>query len=505
MIPPDVSRRGAFGAAVLGIASTGFTAKGQANTGAPDAAPHSFSAVNVFDNLTSAQRRAVKSGVPVPLLVEAIEEIANAVGQAGGALFLPAGLYDFRRQFNLHPLCWLVGEGAPWPQATYNPGRARASGVVIFKNHNDPATILVTGGSAYALSGGIEGISISGDATNTAHNRGNGLVIDKIGSYSIKRFRAFSVPGDALVLGKAADDATGQVHLDEIYINNPAGICIVNRSRWLKASKVECDGGMISYAARDGAQADLTQFHFEGARRMAVRLAGANTSARFRGGFIMMSHAEALKMVEVGDERGNTDITFDGVQMVGRQTLEAGIEVMRSAWRTAIINCEIIDCSIGVRDHARGTRVFSKFLECGLNIEARGDESDFSGSRFMGTRGPWAIDHREGSRGLWTGMHTDKPFKASASGLDGNFGSTIVKDNQGYRSFRRGKTSQIVSGTPIDHGLAAAPHWIDARTPSGYPAPTIEWRTNAQSIIPVWKGGGSFELLWQAALYCDAP
>ncbi len=501
----ELSRRTALGAVALASSGTGLITGSDAGADKSTTAVRHFPSSSVFDNLTAAQRSAIQSGKSVPFLVEAIEEIANTVGKAGGMLFMPAGLYDFRRQLNLHPRCWLVGEGAPWPPATYNPGFARVGGVVVFKNHNDPATIQVRGDSAYSAAGGIEGLCISGDATDALHNRGNGLVIDRVGSYSIRRFKAFSVPGDALILGLAPDDETGQMHLEDIYINNPAGTCIVNRSRWLKAAKIECDGGMVSYASTDGAQSDVTQFHFEGARMMAVRLAGANVSARFRGGFILMSHPEARKMVEVSSERGNTDTLFDAVQMVGRQTLEAGIDVMEAAWRTSIVNCEISDCSIGVRDRALGTRVSSKFLSCGLNIEAHGDESNYSGSRFVATKGAWAIDHKAGGNGIWAGMHTDKPLRATASGADGNFGTTIVKDNQGYRSFRRGETQPIVSGTPILHGLAAAPHWVDARPTLLRTSPVISWQTDARSIVPIWTSGGAIRFVWQAALFCESP
>jgi hypothetical protein len=453
----------------------------------------------VFEAFTPAQIAAVRAGKPVAFLAEAINEIANHLGQEGGTVLLPLGAYDLRAPLLLPPLVYLMGECPSFSKPDYNPGIARKIGTLLFKNHPGNC-IEVAGGSAYDVSGGIENIAISG---SNIHATGHGLVVDKVGSYRIRELRVFSVAGDALVLGTTSGDVTGQIHMEGVYINNPGGACIRNRSRWLKAVQVETDGGTHSLHATDSTNIDLMQFHFEGASQKAIVLAGANKASRFAGGFIALTDPASRGGIEIASARGNTDIEFNHVELVGHSKVEAAIDIGPGAWRTAIRNCTLNSMPVGVLDRARDTEISSTaFLGCALPVDSYSDYPRYFGNRFDGTTGSCAIDHKAGGHGIWTGNITDKPFKPTASGgSNGAFGTHIVKDNPGFKTSARGRTGSIASGMPIPHGLGITPHTAFLRPLTAAPV-DFAYTWNRTNIVPTWSGQ-KLSLIWEAFAFCE--
>jgi len=388
-------------------------------------------AINVLDAFTPSQVAAVRGGKPASFLADAINEVLAHAGRSGRAVMLPAGAYDLQAPLQLPPNVWLRGECPGFPAPDYNPGIERKIGTLLFNNHRGDC-INVVGSGPYAVSGGIENLVISGDGK--LHASGNGIVIDKVGGYRIREVRIFSTPGDALVLGTSAEDVTGQIHLEGIYINNPGGICIRNRSRWLKARQIETDGGTYSYFATDAAQTSFDQFHFEGALKKGVSIGGGSKNSAFNQGFIGMTYPGSDTAVQLRRTPGNTDITFDTIQIVGHGSLRCGIAIEPEAWRTRIINCTIEHCPTGIRDESRGSMILgNSFTNCGTPIEARGNESVYKSNSFLGTIGAYSIAHFNGNGGNWSGNVTDKPFHSYKTATEGDFGTNVVKDNSGYK------------------------------------------------------------------------
>lgn len=463
---------------------------------------NSDSAVSVFEALTPSQIAAVQSGTPVAFLADAINEALKSLSSKGGRVIVPVGTYDLRAPLILPPLITLVGEALSFPEPTYNPGSRRRSGVVFFKNHGGNA-IEVIGADTYDVCGGIYSVCISGNGAKNP--TGHGLVIDKLGSYRIGEVRVFSVGGDGIVLGLSPGDVTGQIHMDGVYVNNPGGACIRNRSKWLKASQVETDGGVYSYYATNCPNTDFSQFHFEGPSRAAIILAGANGNSRFAGGYIGLTNPASQKAVELSSTAGNTDVLFDQIMVNGHGTVAMGIDIKPAAWRTVVRNCFLSEFPVGVLDRGKGTEISgTSFLGCRLPIDSHSNYSRYFGNLFDGTTGSWAIDHKGGGRGVWSGNITDKPFKPTAAGGQyGNFASHIVKDNPGFKTLARGKTGSITSGTKVLHGLSVTPSTVFVHPLAIAPSDFVyTWDEN--NIEATWTGP-NLSFAWEASAMCESP
>lgn len=463
--------------------------------------------IQLRNRLSPSQLRAIAAGTPVEGLADIIEAACDAAGRQGSGVVLPCGAFDLRRMIKLHPRCWLIAETpASFPRATYNPGLARDVGVTLVKNHNDPAILHVRGEHAYATCAGIVGIALSGNPAAARSNRGDGIVIERVGGYALLGLRLFSIPRDGLVLGVNAEDDTGQIVLEDVYVNNPGRYAILNRSKWLKAARLSSDGGLRSYSGEAAPNADITQFHFEGASEVAIVLDGANGNTRFRAGFIGMTNAAARTAIRLASAAGNTDVTFRDVQIVGHDGLDPAIDIGSAAWRASILDCEISSAALGVLDLAVGTVVRSKFVETGLPIVAAGQSSDYSGSSFVATRGQWGIEHRGGGGGLWSGIRTDRPFRSIVPGPAGSFGSNVVKDNPGFRTAFGALTAAATAPIKVAHLLMSPPVSIlvselDARENA---APYV-LSVDSTAITLDWRGGGTRRFSIDARTACERP
>lgn len=463
--------------------------------------------IRLSDYLSAAQITAVRSGQPVAGLAETIEDVCNRAGAQGFAVSLMPGSYDLRRVIRLHPRCWLVAETpGSSPRATYNSGFQRDVGVVLVKNHNDPAILYVEGNDDYATCGGIIGLSLSGNPASATSKEGDGLVINRVGGYRIEGMKLYSIPRDGIVLGTSQNDATGQIIMNDIYVNNPGRYAIRNRSKWLKAAQIATDGGLCGYFADSAPNADLTQFHFEGAADTAIILSGHNGNSRFRGGFIGMTNRSAKAGVRLAAAPGNADITFRDIQLVGYPDLPVAFDIGESAWRTRILDCEITAAAIGVRDLATGTAIAATFLQNALPIEAHGQSSDYRGSTFVDTRGPWGIEHRRGGGGIWTDIRTDRPFRSTAPGAPGTFGTNRVADNPGFRTAFRAWVPAGPSPLRVRHDVAVGPV-IALVTEMGAraDAPAYTVQTDAEAVTIRWPGGGLRSFVIDARAPCETP
>lgn len=456
--------------------------------------------INAFENFTSAQVAAARQGTAIPFLADAINEVLQQAAISKCAVRLSWGLYDLRSPLVVPPGVSLIGEGPSFSEPIYDPGMTRETGVVLYKNHGGDC-VRVIGSGAYSVPGRIGGFAISGERSTP----GNGLVVDQVGSLRIAEVRVFGVGGDGIILGVSPGDVTGQIHMTGIYVNNPGGVCIRNRSKWLKASRIETDGGQYSYYGADSPNADISQFHFEGASNKAVVFAGANGNSRLRGGFIGLTNPASLKGIELQSAAGNTDITIENVQIAGHGALTAAIEVNSSARRTRIHSCEIQGSSLGVLDASDGTSVCNThFLACAMGISAQGDHSRYRGNLAAGTTGPCWLDHVSGGFGIWSDNVVDQPLRPTLyGGTIGNFGTNRVCNNSGYKTRTGGLTAGITSGTAIPHGLSVTPFITEVRR-LGAPDPTaLTWTYDATNIVPTWTGGGTIQFAWSARAVCE--
>lgn len=430
---------------------------------------------------------------------------ADAYAAATGATVLfDAKVYLVASKISKSYKTWWQGAGNPFP--AINSGAvsqgAPVSGTQLSHDHGDTCVEMI-GPGPYNQCGGIERMGIVGKPGTWA--TGDAWSFDQIGSARLFDLRSWSAHGDAFVIGKSAGDVTGQLHVTGLYANNPRGVCIRNRSKWVKMAQIETDGGTFSYYGDNAPNSDISQFHFEGASNKAVVFAGANGNTRLRGGFIALTSSASLKAIEVQSAVGNTDITISDVQIVGHPMLVAGIEVQSTALRARVTGCDISLCPIGVLDAANSTELIDNhFLSCGLPISAQGDAALYRGNRILGTTGSWSIDHMTGGNGVWSDNSVDKPIKPTLFGGNiGNFGSNRVVNNAGYKTRSSGLTASITTGTAIPHGLSVTPYIADVRR-LGQPDPAdLAWTFNATNIVPTWSGGTAIQFEWTAQAVCE--
>lgn len=443
-----------------------------------------------------ALRNAVNDDQPAIMLADAFAAATGAT-----VLFSP-GVYRLRAKLaKSYKTSWR-GHGNPFPVIISNvpqPNQAE-SGTQFMWDHGDNCVEMI-GPGPYHQCGTIENIGIVG----TGQTTGNGWVLDKVGSPRLRNLRVWSSHGDAFVFGVSAGDVTGQIHVSDLYANNPIGVCYRNRSKWLKATKIESDGGTYSLYCDNAPNADIAQFHFEGASNKAVVFAGANGNSRLRGGFIGLTNPASLKGVELQSAAGNTDITIENVQIIGHSALVAGIEVNSSAWRARIRSCEIQSAPVGVLDASDGTSISNThFLNCAMGISAQGDHSQYQGNIASGTTGPCWLDHVSGGFGVWSDNVVDKPFRPTLyGGVIGNFGTNRVCNNSGYKTRTGGLTAGIASGTVIPHGLSVTPFTTDIRRLGAEDPAGLTWTYDATNIVPTWSGGGTMQFSWSARAVCE--
>ena len=454
--------------------------------------------VSVFENFTPAQITAVRAGTAVTLLAEAIQEVLDYASSVRCSVFFPHGGYDLRETLNMAAtVSGIYGEGAPLPPG-FDPGLLNTSGTLFAKNHNGDC-IKIDGGAPYTPVGFIRDITVS--SNRTTYPTGRALYARRCGDLRVYGFNAFGIGGAAIQLGDGLSDDCGQIHLGDIYINNPGGPCLVNNSKWLKVDKIKTDGGPFSYISNNAPNADITQFHFEGASVKAIMLGGSNGNTRFRGGFVALTNAGATHGADLANDGGNTEITIECVQFQC-QGSQIGIETGSGAWRSTIRDCEFNGAAKAIVNRARSTKIIGDtFLSCGLPIEEHGAATLIVNNVEDSTTGLYSIDHAAdcGDGGIWEGNILQKPIKPTKfGGTTGVYGTNSVSRNKGFKTAATGVTTLIASGTPIPHGMQITPHASDVRRNQATDPADLAWSHDANNITPTWTGGLSLQFVWSA-------
>lgn len=421
----------------------------------------------------------------------------------GGEVFFNVGIYKTTSQINVPRNIVLRGEATPFPVAAYNPTQ-RTVGVVIVKAHGENG-ISVVGSGAYSDSGAIIGITVvSNYATFTT---GDGIVIDKVGTYTIEQCNVWSCGGNGFTIGVTSGDQTGQILLRNLYVNNCNGIGYKIRSKWLKAFNVMADGCSWGMYLQDAPEALVNSFHFEGFKTGGIKLAGGSGWCSFIKGFVSMTATTPYKCIDIDDYPGNTDTVFDQVKCLGRN-LEPGVIgafVGAGAWRTRFSNCYFSSFPNAIQFYGKESSVSSSNFDNNfIHVIANANGLKISGNCFMSTGGDYCIDHVSGGGGIWSGNSFDKGINPGLfSGTTGNFGTNIVKNNTGFKTQARGISTAITSGTAIPHGLSVTPQTVFASPVSPFTLPaSFTLAFDGTNITPSWSGGGSIQICWEAYATC---
>lgn len=519
--------------------------------------------IGLFEDFTSAQVDAVRSKTAIAGLADRVNSTLALYGPLGRRVDAPSGCYDFRSSVIVPELASFKGEGASFPPGLYDPGFAYKTGTVFAKKHNGDAVSLV-GSGPYAICGEIGGFAIT--SSRIDHPTGSGLLVNQVGSCRIREIKMFGIGGHCFEFGRSIGDVTGQLHVSDLYGNNPGQTVYYNRSKWIKMTMCEADGGTHSYVADNAPDGVVSMFHFEGASVIAAEFIGASKCHVLRDGFIGLTNTAATHAIKINSAAGNNFLTFDTIHITSGGWGIA-VEIGASCWWTSHYNLTIENTDIGFLDNARGTSISRcKFSLCDVPVRTSGYEPRYNDCQFDATAGAYAIEFTAaGNLGHIIGCVTDKPFRpapvaivftgalaaatnatltgafggktgpylitfsdgstrvaqlqfnspaiswtgavtagtnASALNLFGDFGTTIIRDNSGFRTHARVKTQGAVpSGTAIAHTLATWPYTVFFSSESALPT-DFAFTFDGTNVTPTWSGGGSFKLMMDAASAC---
>lgn len=432
----------------------------------------------------------------------AIQAAINAMASVGGEVYVPVGLYKTTSTIVLDRKVTLRGQGVPFPLGTYNPTQ-RITGAVIQKAHSGHG-ITVTGPSAYSESAGIFCISIISNGSTWP--AGDGIRIDKVGSYTIEQCNVWSCGGNGFSIGVTAGDVTGQVFIRNLYVNNCVGYAYYFRCKWLRAYNIIADGCTWGMWFQDAPESYVDGFHFEGFSVGGIRLAGGSGWCTFVKGFVSMTNPTPIHGIYMESVAGNTNHTLNSVKFLGRNAVGVmGAYIGSAAWKARISDCYFASFPTGIENYAKATVISNTvFDDSYLSIYESGTQTRITGCTFDGTTGPYVINHISGGLGVWCDNYIDGTINPGATAQAGNFGTNICVNNTGFKTSSKGTTPAIASGTVIPHGMSVTPSQVFAQPVNPFAIPAdmkVGW--DATNITITWTGGVSIQFSWQAFAVCS--
>lgn len=433
----------------------------------------------------------------------AIQAAITHAATFGGEVYLPAGLYKTTSTIVLDRKVTLRGQGTPFPVAVYNPTQ-QFTGAVIRKEHAGHG-ITVTGPSAYSESAGIFNVSIVSNLDTWP--TGDGIRIDKVGSYVIEQCNVFSCGGNGFTIGVTVGDVTGQIFVRNLYVNNCKGYAYYVRSKWLRAYNIISDGCTYGAWFQDAPESYVDGFHFEGFSSGGIKLAGGSGWSTFMKGFVALTAATPYRAIDIDNVAGNTNSDFISVKCIGRDEPGViGAFVGAGAWSTRFSNCSFQSFPHAIQNYANAVVISDTVFDVNYTpIYEKGSKTRIQGCTFQSTTGPWDIDHAGGGDGVWSGNCFNKIINPGVyGGASGNYGTNIVVNNTGIKTSAKGTTGVIASGTVIPHGMSVTPSQVFVQPVNPFTIPSamqVGW--DATNITINWTGGGSIQFAWQAFAVCS--
>lgn len=438
----------------------------------------------------------------------AMNAAASAAGVSKKALFVPAGVYKMTAPWVIPIKVHVIGESMSI-QDSYDPGPEWNYGAIIYKAHAGDA-IRKIGTSAYDEGAPIENITVS--SHRTTYPGGAGFVLDQCSNVHLIRCNVFGVGGDAFVLGVTAGDVTGHNYVYNCYSNNPVGVHYRIRQKWGRYHYPVADGGTIGMHFDSAPMSQVDGFHFEGFTQIGIKISNGSTNCVFSGrGYIGHTTAGSVIGVQVTNEAGNNSTILENIYFASANVAGSiGVQLYGAAVDSAIKNCNFINWDTGVSTSANydnsGTTVADcVFYNCSLPIYSAGENTTYTGNKFLSTIGSHTINHVAGTKGLWSNNVFDKAPNPGVTGVQGNYSGIKVKENVGFVSRNRGMTGAIAAYTNIAHGLAGVPDMpigLSCLSSGVTSVPQITLR-DATNFQLYWTGTANVQWAWEAALPCD--
>jgi hypothetical protein len=464
--------------------------------------------VSVFDFMTAAQIADVQAGT-LTLDCAASINAANtylASRPRGGTLWFPNGAYPTLSGITIPAYVNWMGESAGW-----NSGTNQLYGVVIYKQHTSDA---ITFNKTIAGGQYCENICIRG--RNGTDIGGSGFVITTASDVVLRRCNVFGVYNHSFVIGNGSATCYSCV-LDDCYSNGPfIGSNFVINSTLFEGQKMISDGGLWGATFSSVATNwSMGEFHFEGFTTGGMSI--ANSQGKTYGkGYMAGTNATGLTGVLVNGSASGITLTGFQIAFNAVRAGSIGLSLAGSATSIAMRDSTIASAEIGVSDVSGGANQATLvegviFNTCTKGIYTSANYTKYLNNKFVGST-TYDIEHIGGTGGLWQGnlmsLTGDNAFKPTFSGQSGNFNKNAVKDNAGYVTRNSGYVASAASGTPISHGLAAAPLQngsVITLTPhgSGLTSPIITQSPGATTFTPSWAGTTPIPLTWEARLVCD--